>query len=63
MLLIPIVRLIEDGAKVITYPVGYRHPPEQTADEITPENHKAYTRKRMIQLMNTYEALVAEGLL
>ena len=54
---IPVLRAMKAGLKVVSAPINYVHPPEQTSAEETPEMLK----KRVIQLNNLVPAMVDEA--
>lgn len=55
---IPVLRAIKDGLRVLSFPVAYRHPPEQTAAENDVETGIV---KRLQQLQILSTALCAEA--
>jgi len=57
VLLIPIVRLLKDGKKIIEFKVDFQYPKEQKAEE---EIGVAIFKKRLDQLINCFQALKQE---
>lgn len=58
-LMLPIPRALHQGYRVVSVPVTYQHPTEQTALEIDPEQKEFFERKRDIQRKSVLNATAA----